>query len=321
MTDFLYKIAAALDLGAVTESPQPLTGGFLHRMYSLLTDRGHYAVKLLNPHIMARPDAMNNFRRAETLESRLEHAAIPILPALSVDGRKMQQLDGQYFYLFDWFDGRALPSNQVTDVHCRTVGALLAKIHQIEQRSQPGEYKPLSIDWDGLTAPFADADPELFALLQQHRNLLYEIQSLANAAFPRLPAVTAVCHNDMDCKNVLWRGGECRIIDLECLGWSNPHLELYETALCWSGIEQCRVDKRRFAAFIRAYSEAGGALPSDWTVIHDANTGRLGWLEYNLSRALGVGCSSEEVSVGASEVRRTLAQLAHYREIKDRLFL
>lgn len=317
--DFLYKIAAELDLGAIAEPPRRLSGGFLHRMFSLLTGRGHYAVKLLNPHIMARPTALDNFRRAESLEIQLERADISILPALVINGRKMQQLDGQYFYIFDWFDGRALNGDQITESHCRTIAAQLAKIHQIEQRSIPVEFEPLRIDWDGLIAPFASAEPKLHTLLRQHRDLLYESQSLANAAFPRLPAVTAVCHNDLDSKNVLWSGSECRIIDLECLDWSNPHLELYETALCWSGIEQCRVNERLFSAFLHAYVDAGGMLPDDIAAVHDANVSRLGWLEFNLNRALGMDCSAEEISIGISEVRKTLAQLAHYREIRSHI--
>lgn len=319
MIDFLYKAAKELHLGTVIEPPRSLTGGFMHRMYSLFTDRGRYAVKLLNPHIMVRPDAPGNFRSAEELESRLEHAGVPILPALTLSGRKMQLLDGQFFYVFDWFDGRALSGSEITADHCRIIGAQLARIHQIEQRDQPTDYEPFVIVWDALIEPLRDRNPELYALLMSHGDMLYEMLEMATGAFPRLPSVTAICHNDLDSKNVLWRSSECQIIDLECLGWSNPFLELYETALYWSGIEQCHVDEHLFAAFVRAYAEAGGALPADWTVVHDANTGRLGWLEYNLNRALGVGCSGEEIPIGISEVQKTLAQLIHYNEIRNRL--
>lgn len=318
MMDLLQRIAADLHLGSIAEPPRRLTGGFMHRMYSLFTDSGRYAVKLLNPSIMARSDAMDNFRRAEAFEAQLEHAGIPILPARSFSGSKMQQLDEQYFYVFDWYDGYAIPGDQLTELHCRTIGRHLAKIHQIDPHSESAGYEMLSIDWDGLIEPFATADPEMHALLRRSRDLLYELQSLANAAIPRLPAVSAICHNDMDSKNVLWHGDECRIIDLECLNRSNPYLELYETALYWSGIEQCHVCPQLFDAFIRSYSDSGGSLPSDLITIHDANAGRLGWLEYNLGRAQGIGCSDDEVALGASEVRKTLLQLSHYHEIRKR---
>jgi ACS family hexuronate transporter-like MFS transporter len=128
MTDIFCKISRSLNLGNLSQPSQRLSGGFLHRMYSLTTQRGRYAVKLLNPHIMARPTAMENFRRAEAMESHLEKTSLPILPALRFGKQKMQQIDGQYFYVYEWFDGRALQDSEIRETHCRTIGAILAPI-------------------------------------------------------------------------------------------------------------------------------------------------------------------------------------------------
>lgn len=317
--DILYKISKELGLGTLLEPPHQLHGGFIHRMYALFTDRGRYAVKLLNPHIMARPTAMENFRRAEALESMLEETDLPILPALSFRGRKMQESGGQFFYLYEYFDGRALKSDEITIQHCRRIGEILARIHGIERREAAFEREPLAIDWDDLIAQLAVNHPELHALLTANRDLLYESQARANEAFAKVPAVQTICHGDMDSKNVLWRGSDCRVIDLECLGRSNPYIELYELALCWSGLENCHVDLPRFRALISAYASAGGILPADWTVIHDANCGRLEWLEYNVLRALGIGCAESEIPIGVSEVQKTMAQISSYREIRNNL--
>lgn len=313
------EICDRLGLGLITEPPRRLTGGFLHSMYSLSTQRGRFAVKLLNPNIMARPQALDNFRRAEEIEAQLEQTDIPILPALTLGGSKMQQIDGQFFYIFDWFDGRALRSDEVREEHCRIIGAQLARIHGIAHREEISEYVESAIDWDYYAEHLSNTNPELGGLLSQNLDILRETEARICPAFSQLPPVAAICHNDMDCKNVLWNGDVCRIIDLECLGWSNPFIELYETALCWSGIEQCNVKPSLFEAFIRAYEDAGGELPERWTIIHDANCGRLGWLEYNLRRALGIDCSEAEISLGESEVKKTLSQLAHYQEIRKAL--
>lgn len=319
MTDILIKISRILNLGVISEPPRQLSGGFLHRMYALTTDRGRYAVKLLNPHIMARPDAMENFRRAEAFEAQLERTALPILPALVFGGRKMQQVDGQYFYVFDWFGGHALLPDEISEAHCRTIAAALAQLHAVDPRDETCETAAPDFDWDFFIHRLSVRKPDLGALLESSRSLLYETQRRAREAIPRLPAVSAICHSDMDSKNVLWRGGEFRIIDLECLSRGNPGLELYETALCWSGIESGQADPKRFKAFIHAYSQAGGTLPPDLTVVHDANTGRLGWLEYNLRRALGMDCSADEIAVGESEVRKTIAQLECCEKIREML--
>lgn len=282
----------------------------------MFTEHGQYAVKLLNPYIMARPTAMDNFRRAELLEWQLEKACIPILPALSFNGQKMQELNGQFFYLFEYFDGHALKSSEITARHCRRIGEILAQIHGIARRESTFEHEPLCINWDDLIDKLAAQHSELHALLAANRNLLYELQARANEAFADVPAVLTICHGDMDSKNVLWRASDCRVIDLECLNWSNPFIELYELALCWSGIEDCKIDFSRFRALIDAYESAGGILPDSWTTIHDANCGRLEWLEYNVFRALGVNCAEEEIPLGISEVKKTLSQLSCYRKIR-----
>ena len=64
-----------------------------------------------------------------------------------------------------------------------------------------------------------------------------------NEAIKKLLPVKAICHNDMDSKNVLWIGDEFKLIDLECLRYSNPYLELFELALCWSGYEGCNINR------------------------------------------------------------------------------
>ena len=106
--DLFEKIGAQLGLGKLTAPPAALSGGYMHKMYSLKTETGKYAIKLLNPYIMKRDTAMENFRQAERLEAKLESRGLPILPALIFEGKKMQETDGQYYYLFEFFGGKAL---------------------------------------------------------------------------------------------------------------------------------------------------------------------------------------------------------------------
>ena len=104
--DIFNKICLQLDLGEIIAEPTQLKGGFMHKMYSLFTTKGKYAIKLLNPHVMKRDTVFENYRIAEELEAKLEQTDIPILPALTFNGKKMQKIDGQYFYLFDFYEGK-----------------------------------------------------------------------------------------------------------------------------------------------------------------------------------------------------------------------
>lgn len=116
---------------------------------------------------------------------------------------------------------------------------------------------------------------------------------------------------------MLWNGNDCRIIDLECLTFTSPFVELYEMALCWSGYEHCDIDFDKFNALIKSYALSGGELPNDWETVYYSSIGRLEWLEYNIKRALGIDCSADEKEIGISEVKDTLAHIIYYHNAKD----
>lgn len=297
-----HALCEQLNLGALTEEPTRLYGGLMHKMYRVATESGVYAVKCLNPHVMARLTAAANFAAAEELERKLEQTDLPLLPALTIGGRKMQEGDGNFFYVFPYFEGKALTDEDIIPAHCEIVGKILAKLHQVERKTEPIPREILSFDWDEFDLSEADTA------------LLWQMQTAANAAI--LPPLSTICHNDMDPKNVLWHGMDCRVIDLECLGYGSPYLELLETALCWAGYESGTVDLDRFAAFVGAYAASGGDLNTDWKAVYHANAGRLAWLHYNLLRA-GGSEGEEAKELGNTEVAKTLTCICGYKKMKN----
>lgn len=316
--ELFEKITCQLGLGKLTAQPEPLSGGYLHRMFSLETERGKYAVKLLNPYIMKRDSAMKNYRRAEELEAKLESRGIPILPALTFSGKKMQETDGQYYYLFDWFAGSALKDGEIETAHCQKMGRVLAEIHAIERRAEKVDLNEFHGEWNFYLERLSREDPALWELLQENLELIRSCQEKANAALCRIPEEVAICHDDMDSKNVLWRDGEFRIIDLECLSYDSPYLELYDLALNWAGYEECRIEPKRLRTLVDSYGDAGGLLPQDWVSLYYVEyIAKLDWLEYNLKRTLGIEGGSDEKQLGASMVKWAVRHIRYYAEKKD----
>lgn len=301
------------------EEPIRLHGGFIHKMYKLETEQGTYALKLLNQSVMQRETALENYAAAERLERLLEQNQIPILPALTFDGRKMQEIDHEYFYLFDYYDGKPLKDGDITEYHCAEMGKALAGIHNVHRRAGTEDFEEMSIDWSFYLSQMKKAEPRLYEMLAAHDTLLAEIQNRGNRARKKLPHILAVCHNDMDCKNVLWNGDDYRIIDLECLSYHNPLMELFESALCWSGYESCHIDFRLFRAFVQGYADSGGELPADWGTLYDCNTGRLEWLEYNMKRVLGIDCEEDEKEIGNTQVEETIKHIVYYSKMKEQI--
>jgi len=315
--ELLERICRQCDLGILESQPLRLKGGFLHKMYSLFTTKGKYAVKLLNPNIMQRETAMGNYRTAEKLELILEKEGIPIIPALLFPGGKMQKIEGQFFYLYEWYDGKALKREEITKAHCRKIGELLAWIHALSRHDEALNYDEIHIDWEFYLKQYSTKNRELYCLIKENLPLLYESQDNGNTAVKKLPPLVSICHNDMDSKNVLWRGTDCRIIDLECLGYSSPFVELYELALCWSGYQECNMDHDLFRCFLQSYAEAGGELPADWGTIYWSNYGRLEWLEYNMKHSLGMECLEDEIALGILEVKNTMKNIVYYHNVRE----
>ena len=58
--------------------PVRLSGGFMHKIYKINTQQGTFVLKLLNPFVMQRETAMDNFAKAERIELLLEQEGIPV---------------------------------------------------------------------------------------------------------------------------------------------------------------------------------------------------------------------------------------------------
>ncbi len=320
MEDIFSNILATLELGTLTSPVERVYGGYMHKMYCLETATGKYALKLLNPIIMKRDDVFKNYEIAEHFERVLQRNNIPIIPALEFDGTKMQCIDNQYFYLFNWAEGNALLSEEIAKEHCERIGEILARIHKIEQIKEPFSRDEISIGWDAYIELAKQKCPEIVSLLHDNRAILYTSQEEGNAALNKVPSIKCVCNGDMDSKNVLWVNGEPYIIDLECLSYGNPFMELFQLALCWSGYEHCAVDYDLLTAFINSYFATYGETEIDWEVLYSTNFGRLEWLEYNVKRALLIECENEEEQqLGIEQVKETIDHIIYYAEIRSDL--
>jgi Ser/Thr protein kinase RdoA (MazF antagonist) len=315
-----HKILEDFNLGTLTAQPQRVTGGYMHKMYCLETTTGKYALKLLNPAIMKRPDVFPNYQRAEQLERVLQEHEIPVVPAMEINGHKMQCSDNQYFYIFHWLEGRTLRWEEIRKEHCQIAGTVLARIHKIEQSDQPFIRNEICIDWDTYIELTNESCSEVADMLKNSRELFYKGQNQFNTALKKIPAVTCICDGDMDCKNVLWVNENPVIIDLECLDYGNPFMEMFQLALGWSGFVICHMDYELLKTFISSYHQEYGSFQVDWNALYGIGFIWLEWLEYNIKRALMIECENEEErELGIEQVRQTTQRIIYYNSIKEEL--
>lgn len=319
ITSTIIQLFEKLLLGQVTSPVSPVSGGFMHRMYKVSTEKQTYAVKYLYPEIMKRPAAMENYKKAERLEAILEDAGIPIVPALTFDEKKMQEFSDNYFYIFDWHNGKITDWNNITAVQCWKAGNIQGRIHAIETKQSAASEPELStIDWNEYPAKAA-GHGEVESLLKENLPLLDYAQSELNKARQSLPNITTIINEDMDPKNVMWENGEPVVIDLECLDYGNPVSSAIQLSLQWSGITLCNFDAEKQKAFFQGYLKAYDNGFRDYKSVFGLTYTWIEWLEYNIQRALGASQDKAEQEMGLSEVKNTISRIKYIHEMEDRI--
>jgi len=312
------QIAARLRLGGLLREPERVSGGYMHRMYRLDAESGSYALKLLNPEIMKRPDARANYARAERLEKQLEAAHMPVVTALEFGGQKMQHSGGRDFYLFPWVEGKALKPAEVTPAHCAIMGDLLALQHSLPCDGSPSSCEAQPTDWRGLLSEArVRQSAEMIRLLEDHLALLEETEQQRVQAAARLKPQVCISNGDMDIKNVLWQEGRPLIIDLECLDYGHPEREMLMLALMWAGWEtgSWKIDNLR--AFAEAYVARRGKPQNDILTLYDSMDTWPAWLEYNVKRAIGLEAQDgEEQQLGQKQAAFAMERILLSREIR-----
>ena len=310
----------ACGLGKVTAPILPVSGGFLHRMYRVDAGDKTYAVKHLNPEVIKRPDAMARYRQAEVLEEIIEKAGIPIVPALVINGSRMQEQGGAYFYIFRWQEGQTTDWDHITAAQCRMAGNIQGRIHAIEPRKMAHKEPEMSaVDWAGYIEEARRQDNGIETLLRENEALLNEVQDALNRARLALPDIECITDEDMDPKNVMWEEDRPVVIDLECLDYGNPVSHVLQLSLQWAGITTCSFDPGKLRAFFEGYLEAYDNGFRDYERVFGVAYTWIEWLEYNITRALGNCQDERERETGILEVKNTIDRIAYLRRMEDRI--
>lgn len=321
MKDQKYKadfeeICRHWGLGELVKQPMPISGGLMHRMYMVETTGGKYAVKLLNPSIMERETAMQNYINSEKI-AHLISKEISALPAEKKEGKTVQESNGQYYLVFRWIEGRTLKQEEIKVNHCKQMGGTLAIIHQtdfsdleIRRGDLISERVP---DWKSYLKGGEEKGAEWTKILNEHIQKLEKWSMETAESVHYLSCDNVLSHRDLDSKNVMWHLGCPVIIDWESAGFIHPMQDLLETAIYWSNEGTGRLNRDRFFSFINGYKEKKGEIAADWGMVAASGfSGKLNWLEYSLKRSLNIECTdAEERKMGTAQVSGTI------REIKD----
>ncbi len=315
----LDKFCEFYHLGEVL-STENILGGRMHKMFKVKTNKGVYAIKVLNPEVMKRKGAYQNFIQSERISSLAKASGISVSNALLIQGDFIHLFEDNYYMVFEYVDGKTLSDQEITVNHCRKIGKLLAKIHQLEysnldlkdnfveySRLYPWEEYTKNVNFQNMTYQ------ELFLKNYRKYNSLLK---RANERYNESNKTLTVCHRDLDPKNVLWNEENPIIIDWESAGLMNPYRELIETALSWSGFSSNHFDEQKFSSIISEYTKYRKLEHQRYSIICGNLVGRFGWLKYNLERSLGIISKDlEEQKLAEEEVSKTILEINRYQQL------
>ena len=313
MQQMMNLICERFSLGQTISEPVRLTGGLLHESWRLQTTTGSYVLKRLNPDIMRRPEARNNFKLSEDVAMQAS-LYLEALPARRVNDQAVQTIDGSDYLLFDWVDGKTLSTEQIRPIHARHIGVQLGRLHSLSMATT-GFSKPntssVPIDWNGYLEEGKRRQSEWLYILMDEQEQLQRIERLAQEAQKQLPVDWIVSHRDLDPKNVLWTMNGPVLIDWESAGLIHRAVDAFETACYWSKRGDDAFDRDRFSAFLEGYQTEQTLPIVDWVYIIDISVqGKLDWLNFNLDRSLGKdGIPEAERVLGTEQVLLTIKEL------------
>ncbi|WMJ87418.1 phosphotransferase [Anaerocolumna sp. MB42-C2] len=303
-------------LGNITEEPSSISGGLLHKMFKVTTETNKYAVKWLNPSIMQRKGVMENMINSERIAYAFSKH-LPVIAALKIDNQIVLHSNQKYYMVFHWIEGTSVFPPFISEKHCYEIGSSLGKIHRLniaipEVKKHANE--SISYNWQQYLVKGKELNVFWIDTYAAMVDKLIYWNTLSNESKAKLSEFMVISHGDLDPKNVMWHQDKPYFIDWEAAGYVNPYQELIEVLNYWANNGNGEIDKVKFNILLNAYNESMSTKTVDWDcVLNSGYAGMLGWLEYNLKRALGIESNDEkEKKLGVEQVIGTIKELERY---------
>lgn len=314
----INKITKIFDFGKALKEPEEIKGGLLHKMYCVSTEKGLFAVKVLNREIMKRPEALKNMMQSEKIAAAFG-GSLPVVAALTACEKQLHEIDGDYYMVFPWVEGQSVFPPDISKQHCEAIGDILGRMHRLDISvdgvEAEEEAEPI-YEWERYLQ-MAKEGKEKPWVAQYERSLpdIYAWNQAVCDVQKALRENRVISHRDLDPKNVLWNGLQPLLIDWEAAGYVNPYQELLEVVNYWADDGNGSLCKTYFDGIVKAYKKHVSLAGVDWEqVLAGGCAGMLGWLEYNVKRALGLEASdAEEVRLGEEQIKGTIRELYAYQ--------
>lgn len=311
---YIAEICKRLNLGLPAGEPERVSGGLLHLMWKLETDKGAYAIKQLSQDIKLTPVVKTAYELTEQIAEQFKQQGIPAISALTENGQHLLVVFGAGFLVYPWVESQMLGKEAISEAHALAIAVLLAKMHQIQVKIPEileSEFVVHSAEKIIRLTQKSSAFQCAFAdQLKANQDTISFINNAYKQAIPVLKSDVIISHGDLDPKNVLWdEHNQPLLIDWESARALNPTYDIITVALDWSGITTKHFNPKLFIEMIHTYLAAGGKINPKH--VEAAFYGVLGnwlnWMIYNVERACRFDPNeTEQRIIGTEQAQQTL---------------
>ena len=306
MKEKLENVCKKLNLGDMVLEDSPITGGLLHKMYKVTTNKGVYAIKKLNPLVMQRKESYDNYVRSEKISRYLIEHGISGISSLGNINNFIIKEEDDYYMAFPWLEGHILSSLDLSINHVKKIGHLLGRIHKIGNNYPKEKLSSLkeNTNWKDYLG--------VNELFDQNYELITMLDNKAINSYNKLTKNVLISHLDMDLKNVMWdKDDNPYLIDFESANYVNPTFDLLDVSLYWS-LAETNFNFSYFKEFISSYLEENNINYDEVSFAIDSiYKNHLGWLAYNLDKLILNSKDKEALE----EVNKTINSINNYLKI------
>jgi len=266
----LEKFCREFELGELISSflfPK----GMSNRTYYVETNVGKFVIKALSPHCSGNESKRNSLEASESIAKIIEDNGIPAISAKEIQGRLLNELEGQWYMVFDFFDGNMYLHQEITIENCRQVGKTLAQMHTIDSYKQLdrryrirnynyGPKKSESKNWKKIHKKLENRErkPTWLPNFNEQMDDINAMHRIGAEAFEKfIQWDKVIAHGDIFNQNLLWKNDQPYIIDWEKSGTIDATYDVLHSALRMATEKpdklESSINKEKLYAFFEGY--------------------------------------------------------------------
>lgn len=301
-------ICSHFNLGSLIEDPAKVSGGLLHQMWRINTDKDSYAIKQLSKDIdLNNNKIVKNYNTSETIAEIFKQNSIPTINAIEKNNGFIFVIDNTGYLTYPWTNAKS--TKEINESKAIKIAKILLKMHSLNLQTPQTTKTDFTIHQDQeITNLFKKAK------LDNLDQILLENKKYQNA-IPYLKTKLVISHGDLDPKNVLWdENDNPYLIDWESARLLNPSYEIINTSLDFCSISES-FNQDLFIKMIKIY----GTIRKN--EIEYAFSGILGnwidWLVYNIKRSFSENI--DEQMIGIQQIKQTILIILKIIKITPKL--